>query len=372
MSQYSIIMVNQSTANDTASLAESTSTRSDVSSSLQPIADNVAKRVKLILPQVKATPSELHSAAPEVIDVDVDKNDAPPAAEQDNEADLNALKKTWRSAVYSFFKLDAVTVKLPSGGVRRFQDSKDKSSTTNLRHHANGCWGKEAVDRAFSGGKDNNLFIILIECTRAMKANLVRWITGNNRPVNIINDRALRDLLLSGRPNIELSSHFTISHDIRASFEKSQERIGKLLQEHAGRLHFATDAWTSPNHRSFIAWTVHLEHEGEIISLSLVDELDDYLWQPVENTKVSLQCVPGRLCTIALASITAYVFYTIATSTVVERVFSQGRHLIYFTQNRLSPSSTRAFLCLGSWPPEDLTKIMKSLKKRKREDENVG
>ena len=84
-------MVNQSTANDTASLAESTSTRSDsVLSSLQSIAaDNVVKHVKLILPQVKATPSELHSAAPEVIDVDVDENDAPPAAEQDDEADLS-------------------------------------------------------------------------------------------------------------------------------------------------------------------------------------------------------------------------------------------------------------------------------------------
>ncbi|KAG2045589.1 hypothetical protein BDR06DRAFT_900518, partial [Suillus hirtellus] len=83
----------------------------------------------------------------------------------------DALKKTWHSAVYSFFKLDAVTVqyldgclvhffpcgackcKLPAGGVRHFQDSKDKSSTTNIRHHANGCWGKEAVDYAFSGGK---------------------------------------------------------------------------------------------------------------------------------------------------------------------------------------------------------------------------
>ncbi|KAG2042434.1 hypothetical protein BDR03DRAFT_943371, partial [Suillus americanus] len=137
------------------------------------MAENTAKRVKLIIPQVKATPSELHSAAPEVIDVDVDvdENNTAPAAEQDDEADLETLKKTWRSAVYTFFKLHAVAVqyhngrlvhffpcgahkcKLSVGGVRRFQDSKDKSSTTNLRHHANGCWGKEAVDRAFSGGK---------------------------------------------------------------------------------------------------------------------------------------------------------------------------------------------------------------------------
>jgi hypothetical protein len=71
------IMVN----NDMASLAESTSTCSDVLSSLQPIADNVTKCVKLILPQV--------NAALEVIDVDVDENNAPPAPEQDDEDDLS-------------------------------------------------------------------------------------------------------------------------------------------------------------------------------------------------------------------------------------------------------------------------------------------
>ena len=35
--------------------------------------------------------------------------------------------------------------------MRRYQDSKDKSSTTNLKHHAVACWGKEAVDNAFNG-----------------------------------------------------------------------------------------------------------------------------------------------------------------------------------------------------------------------------
>ena len=45
-----------------------------------------------------------------------------------------------------------------------------------------------------------------------------------------MNDRALRDLLLAGRPNIELPSQFTISWDIKSSFEKCQQRIGRLLQ----------------------------------------------------------------------------------------------------------------------------------------------
>lgn len=32
---------------------------------------------------------------------------------------------------------------------------------------------------------------------------------------------------------------------------------------------FATDAWTSPNQRAFVAITVHFEHKGEPISMLL-------------------------------------------------------------------------------------------------------
>jgi hypothetical protein len=42
-----------------------------------------------------------------------------------------------------------------------------------------------------------------------------------------------------------------------------------MYKDHPGRLHFATDAWTSPNHRAFVAWTVHLEYEGHPLSFLL-------------------------------------------------------------------------------------------------------
>jgi hypothetical protein len=63
--------------------------------------------------------------------------------------------------------------------------------------------------------------------------------------------------------------------------------------------------------------------------------------------------------------------YSAATSTSVERVFSQGRHLLHFTRNRLGPLSIRAYLCLGSWSrhnmlrTEDLLSAVR-IKKRKR------
>jgi ABC-type uncharacterized transport system permease subunit len=34
-------------------------------------------------------------------------------------------------------------------------------------------------------------------------------------------------------------------------------------------LNFATDAWTSPNHKAYVAFTVHFAHEGAPVSMLL-------------------------------------------------------------------------------------------------------
>ncbi|KAG2044295.1 hypothetical protein BDR03DRAFT_817202, partial [Suillus americanus] len=44
-------------------------------------------------------------------------------------------------------------------------------------------------------------------------------------------------------------------------------------QNYDGKLNFATDAWTSPNHHAYVATSVHLEHEGQ--PLTLITELVD-------------------------------------------------------------------------------------------------
>jgi hypothetical protein len=40
-------------------------------------------------------------------------------------------------------------------------------------------------------------------------------------------------------------------------------------QNYDGELNFATDAWTSPNHRAYVAVSVHLQHEGQPLSMIL-------------------------------------------------------------------------------------------------------
>jgi hypothetical protein len=61
-------------------------------------------------------------------------------------------------------------------------------------------------------------------------ARLVKWVTENNRPLNIINDRELCNLLTAGRPSIHLPLHHTILRDLNAAFEKCRDRVAKLLQ----------------------------------------------------------------------------------------------------------------------------------------------
>jgi len=55
-----------------------------------------------------------------------------------------------------------------------------------------------------------------------------------------------------------------------------------MHQEYDGSLNFATDAWTSPNHRAFIAITVHLELNGKPVSLLLdIVELPKVSYIPI-------------------------------------------------------------------------------------------
>jgi hypothetical protein len=42
-----------------------------------------------------------------------------------------------------------------------------------------------------------------------------------------------------------------------------------MSKDYAGALNFATDAWSSPNHRAFIAVTVYLERDGALMSMLL-------------------------------------------------------------------------------------------------------
>ncbi|KAG1898843.1 uncharacterized protein F5891DRAFT_954834, partial [Suillus fuscotomentosus] len=146
------------------------------------------------------------------------------------------------------------------GGVRHYQDTKDKSLTTNLKHHAIGCFGEDAVNNAMKG-KDAGVNSGSVYAAFARQGQ---------QPVHYSHRTHKNpELLCAGRSNIELLSPDVLSCNIKVAIEKCSEHIRQLLRDHPGRLHFATDAWTLSNHCAFVAWTVHLEYEGKMFSFLL-------------------------------------------------------------------------------------------------------
>jgi hypothetical protein len=89
------------------------------------------------------------------------------------------LKRSWRSPAYGFFKksveigyndkgrkyhfFKCAAKKCKShSGIRRYQDSKDRFTTGNLKSHATHCFGLDAVEVAFGEaketGRDGSIF----------------------------------------------------------------------------------------------------------------------------------------------------------------------------------------------------------------------
>ena len=72
-----------------------------------------------------------------------------------------------------------------------------------------------------------------------------------------------------GRPEYYIPSPATVSHDVKQVFVNACKRIARMLQEHNGNLNFATDAWTLPNQKAFVAVTVHFEIDGAPMAMLL-------------------------------------------------------------------------------------------------------
>ncbi|KAF9560223.1 hypothetical protein CPC08DRAFT_613634, partial [Agrocybe pediades] len=166
--------------------------------------------------------------------------------------------------------------------VRRFLDTKDATSTGNLHKHSRKCWGEDIVELALNTTSTKDAREALANCKDGSVAEAFKirgkpivtyshrqHTSTETRPYTIVKDRGFMSLMKTGRPNYYIPSPSTVSRDVRVVFARSRQRIATMLQKHDGKLHFATDAWTSPNHRAFVAVTVHFEHKGIPICLIL-------------------------------------------------------------------------------------------------------
>jgi hypothetical protein len=159
--------------------------------------------------------------------------------------------------------------------VRRFLDTADGKSTSNLRRHAKICWGEEAVagaDTVKSHGatrqivekslrmRDGSIAVMFkslkgkgkvtyshrqhtktearynLVCfpihmlMSVLSAEIVRWVAESMRPFKIVNDRGFRCLMKTGRPGYYIPSPETVSRDTKKVFARCRKRIAKMLQ----------------------------------------------------------------------------------------------------------------------------------------------
>jgi hypothetical protein len=117
------------------------------------------------------------------------------------------------------------------------------------------------------------------------RVEIVRWVAESIWPFKIVKDRGFQSLMKTGRPEYYIPSPSTVSCDIQIVFSRTWQQIAKMLhvskrigfktqmltqkKEYDGALNFVTDVWTSPNHRAFVAVTIHLEQEGVPLCLVL-------------------------------------------------------------------------------------------------------
>ncbi|KAJ7767087.1 hypothetical protein B0H14DRAFT_2264292, partial [Mycena olivaceomarginata] len=156
----------------------------------------------------------------------------------------------------------------------------DRSLTSNLVKHAKKCWGVDVVEARMKGievqGRDGDIFAAFARASdhpvqlsdrmlteAELRVHIVRWVTENHRPLNLVEDREVRLIFSAGRPKFRLPGRRAVSRDLNAAYGRAR------AHGYNGRLSFSTGAWTSPNHRAFVAWIVHLQHEGELLAFPL-------------------------------------------------------------------------------------------------------
>ncbi|KAL6298221.1 hypothetical protein BKA93DRAFT_744576, partial [Sparassis latifolia] len=206
------------------------------------------------------------------------------------------LMKNWWSLIYAFFELTPAieyvdgrcvhTFKCSAKHhskrckrtIQRYLDTSDVKSTGGLCKHAKACWGQDAVlavDKAKDVDKarmavvkallENN--IIMAAFARKGKGKVTY--SHRQHTHTETKDRGFQCLIKIGRPEYYIPSASMVSHDVKLVFAQTRKRIAKMLQKYDGDLNFATNAWTSPNHKAFVAVSVHLEREGEPLAMVL-------------------------------------------------------------------------------------------------------
>ena len=164
----------------------------------------------------------------------------------------------------------------PSGSITAAFESKGKGKVS-YSHHQHTCM----ETRYFF----NSPWRRTVLNKTSNRAEIVCWVAESSWPLNIVKDCGFQSLMKTGCPEYWILSPSTAPQDVKLVFAKTQNQIARMLKvswhnstqpvsltcskEHLGALSFATDTWSSPNHKAYVAVTVHFEQDSIPISMLL-------------------------------------------------------------------------------------------------------
>ncbi|KAK7015919.1 hypothetical protein VNI00_018991 [Paramarasmius palmivorus] len=265
--------------------------------------------------KVKDTP---RPASVQVINVD-DNNDSdsednvktskvePKKAETPKEI-LERHLKGWKSPIYGFYEKpfyeECGPLKQPTHtfrctacklDVRRYQDTADANSLSNLRKHVIHCCGGQAVKAIIDSGETPDKVQAKVGDKKGVNLD-IKGLFDNQRKADHEHSSMIKaltkDIVLNvsaGSPRITRCPHYWLPHpmvvlrDTKTAFAQTRKRILKMLCEYQGDIHFTTDAWTSGNHKSFVAITAHIILKGQQTTILL-----DFLELAKSHTGITL------------------------------------------------------------------------------------
>ncbi|KAI0686094.1 hypothetical protein C8T65DRAFT_550164, partial [Cerioporus squamosus] len=195
------------------------------------------------------------------------------------------MMRNWDSPVYAFFELRpnieyieghrTHIFKCSARGCKvcicRYLDSKDRSSTGNLQHHAKSCWGEETMDAACQAldiDEAHKNIVGSILRNGSITASFARK-KGKVTYSHQQHTRAETRMEITGRPGYYVPLPSTVARDVKAVFARTRTRIAHMLQEYDDDISFATDTWTAPNHWAFVALMPHFIHIDAPMSILL-------------------------------------------------------------------------------------------------------
>lgn len=192
-------------------------------------------------------------------------------------------KKGHRSHVFKCAKKDCKAKE----GVRRYLDTKDSTSTSNLIRHVERCWGTKALKMAMEIGsaedaRDQVFEKILRDVPLTVhferkkggqvsymhrnftkietRTKIVRWVCESARPFKIVKDRGFLTLMKTGRPAYYVPSPSTVSRDAKTVFARTRNRVAKLLQARDQLRMLAPRYQTEPNLLSGVRGQIELHN----------------------------------------------------------------------------------------------------------------